>query len=81
MSSLQVVYSYLGMKHQRKNFYQAQSAQEMQDDIFRRMPAERKIELAADFWRLAGAIARQRSISYDRERPTDTPRHGGEGAE
>ena len=81
MSSLQVVYSYLGMKHQRKNFCQAQSAQEMQNDIFRRMPAERKIKLAADFWRLAGAITRQRSTSYDRERPTSASRRSGEGAE
>lgn len=34
-----------------------QAAQEMQDEIFRKMsPADKKIKLAADLWRLAKAI-------------------------
>ncbi|MEW6610392.1 MAG: hypothetical protein AB1352_02050 [Patescibacteria group bacterium] len=62
------------MKYQRKTPSPAQYTQEMQDAIFRRMPAERKIKLASDFWRLAGEIARQRNSSYDRERPANPPR-------
>lgn len=67
------------MEHQLAMSFTAQSAQEVQDAIFRQMSAERKIKLASDFWRLARAIAHQRSaLLFDRKRSMNISREDGE---
>ena len=47
------------------------SAQEIQDDIFRGMSAERKLEIGAQLWRLARALVGDK-IHYGTLRSTRT---------
>ncbi|OGD33110.1 hypothetical protein A3C78_02480 [Candidatus Azambacteria bacterium RIFCSPHIGHO2_02_FULL_45_18] len=47
------------------------SAQDIQDEIFRKMSSDRKIKLAADLWRLAKAIDSDK-IKYGINRPAQT---------
>lgn len=44
------------------------TAQEMQDDIFRAMTVEKKMELAAGLWRLSVLIAGKK-MKYETKRP------------
>jgi len=44
------------------------TAQERQDEIFRRMSADRKIELGAQLWQLAKILAGNK-IYYEAKRP------------
>lgn len=52
-----------------------QSAQDMQDDIFRRMSADKKLEIAGKLWLLAKAIDPQKIDfrKYGRNRSASSP--------
>lgn len=47
------------------------SAQEVQDDIFRRMSADRKVELGAELWKLAKDLVGDK-IHYGKDRPSNS---------
>lgn len=53
------------MKPKQKN---KKSAQEIQDEIFRRMSADRKVELGSQLWRLAKDLVGDK-IHYGANRP------------
>lgn len=44
------------------------TAQEIQDEIFRKMPADKKVELGSGLWLLAKELAREK-ICYGINRP------------
>jgi hypothetical protein len=44
------------------------TAQEIQDDIFRKMSADRKLELSSQLWRLVKELAGDK-IRYETNRP------------
>lgn len=47
-------------------------AQEIQDNIFRRMSADRKVELGAELWKLAKDLVGDK-INYGKNRPAPSP--------
>jgi len=52
----------------KRNIKKTRSAQEMQDDIFRKMSADKKVELGSAFWRLAKDLVGNK-INYGTNRP------------
>ena len=50
-----------------KKFYKHKSAQDIQDEIFRKMSADKKIELASKLW-LLGKELTNNKINYGRNR-------------
>lgn len=46
----------LNPKAKLKKSFQGKSAQDIQDDIFRKMSADKKLEVAAGLWQLAKAL-------------------------
>lgn len=55
------------MKLRRK--MKKKSAQEIQDEIFRKMSADRKIEIGSQLWQLAKELAGDK-IRYETNRPS-----------
>jgi|TARA_Y100000031_G_scaffold69444_1_gene77166 uncharacterized protein YuzE len=51
-----------------KKKYQNKTAQEIQDDIFKKMSADRKIEIGSLLWRL-GKSLNSNKINYATRRP------------
>lgn len=56
----------MNIKQKGKN---KKSAQEIQDDIFRKMSADKKLKVAAGLWLLAKDLAGEK-INYGTNRPT-----------
>jgi hypothetical protein len=52
------------LKHKMRK----KTAQEIQDDIFRKMSADRKLELSSQLWQLAKELAGDK-IRYETNRP------------
>lgn len=50
------------------------SAQDIQDDIFRKMSADKKVELGSQFWRLAKDLVGDK-ITYGRRSKTSFSKH------
>lgn len=55
-----------------KNRRNLESAQERQDDIFRRMSADQKVAVGSLLWRLAKDLAGEK-ITYGTDRPPAPP--------
>jgi len=53
--------------------FMGKSAQDIQDDIFRRMSADRRIEVASQLWRLAKELDHEK-IDYRINRPSAAAR-------
>jgi hypothetical protein len=51
----------------------SRSAQDIQDDIFRKMSADRKLEVGAQLWLLAKELDSDK-INYAKNRPSASPR-------
>lgn len=49
------------------------SAQDIQDDIFRKMSADRKVEIGSQLWLLAKELD-EHKIDYGKQRPTPSSR-------
>ena len=58
------------MKSKKKtaSILSPQAAQEIQDEIFRKMPADKKVILGSQLWRLAKELAGDK-INYGADRP------------
>lgn len=59
------------MKKKTASIPSPQTAQEIQDEIFRKMPADRKVLLGSQFWRLAKELAGDK-LNYGTDRPQTT---------
>lgn len=59
------------MKKKMVSINSPQTAQEIQDEIFRKMSADRKVLLGSQFWRLGKELANKK-ISYGTNRSKTT---------
>lgn len=48
-------------------------AQQIQDRVFKRMSADKKLRIGAELWKLGKVLADEK-ISHANQRPTHTPR-------
>ena len=61
------------IKPSQERKFKGKSAQDTQDEIFRRMSADRRIEVASQLWRLAKELDHEK-IDYRISRPSATAR-------